>query len=119
MKKEYIKISKFLSYILRHHPERVKIELDPKSIEIPIRSGMSVDVDIITEKKENVLMIPQRVVMTKDGGKYVRVLRGEGKYQNVEEVKIETGIYDSEGQIEITKGLKEGDKVITSKKERS
>ena len=28
MKKEYIKISKFLSYILRHHPEKVGITLD-------------------------------------------------------------------------------------------
>ena len=28
MRKEYIKISKFLSYILRHHPEKVGINLD-------------------------------------------------------------------------------------------
>ena len=28
MKKEYIKISKYLAYILRHHPEKVGIELD-------------------------------------------------------------------------------------------
>ena len=28
MKKEYIKISKYLSFILRHHPEKSGIELD-------------------------------------------------------------------------------------------
>lgn len=92
---------------------QVKIELDLKEIDLEIRSGMSVDVDIITDEKENVIKIPQRKVIRQDGDKIVRIveINGEGG-QDIVEVKVQTGIRDEEGNIEILKGLKEGDKLL-------
>lgn len=74
-----------------------------------MKSGMTANVDIITETKENVLAVPQGAVLTKNGQKLVRILEG----RDIEEVKVETGIRGSRGEIEILSGLKEGDKVIT------
>jgi len=74
-----------------------------------VKSGMTVDVDIICDSRENVLAVPQRTVFNKNGDKFVRVL----EEKNVKEVKVETGIRGSEGEIEILSGLKEGEKVIT------
>ena len=39
----------------------------------------------------------------------VRILEGK----DIKEIKVETGIRGSRGEIEILSGLKEGDKVIT------
>jgi len=74
-----------------------------------IRSGMTANMDIITEEKEGVIIIPQRAVISKNGDKLVRVVAGE----EIEEIKVKTGLRDSYGNIEIIEGIKEGDKVVT------
>ncbi len=79
-----------------------------------IKSGMTANVDIITDLREDVLRIPQRAVLTKNGQKIVRVLEGE----EIKEVQVETGIRGNEGEIEILSGIKEGDKIITFVKKK-
>ena len=79
-----------------------------------IKSGMTADVDIIAQTKENVLTVPQRAVLSKNGDKIVRVLNNE----EINEVEVEIGIRGSKGEIEILSGLKEGDKVITFIREK-
>ncbi|OIO06925.1 hypothetical protein AUJ27_03350 [Candidatus Falkowbacteria bacterium CG1_02_37_44] len=79
-----------------------------------MKSGMTANVDIITETKENVLTVPQGAVLTKNSQKMVRILEGK----DIKEVKVETGIRGSRGEIEILSGLKEGDQVITFLKEK-
>lgn len=74
-----------------------------------IKSGMTANIDISTEKRENVIVIPQRAVVTKNGDKIVRILNGEVP----KEVKVKIGLRGSDGNIEIIEGLNEGDKVIT------
>ncbi len=96
---------------------KVKIDLDPKKIPLEIRSGMSVDTDIITDKRENVLFVPQRAILRKDDKKFVRILHTSDKTQTVEERAIETGMEDSEGHVEIISGVKEVENVITSSPE--
>lgn len=92
---------------------QVKIELDLSQIDLKIRSGMSVDVDIITDKKENVIKVPQRKVIRQDGDKIVRILEpNPTKGEDIVEVSVETGIRDSEGNIEILSGLELGDKLL-------
>jgi len=86
---------------------RVKILFTNPSIRL--RSGMSGDATIQTAKKDDVLHIPQRAVITKNGDKLVRVLNGE----EITEVKVITGLRGSEGDVEVISGVKEGDKVIT------
>ncbi len=76
-----------------------------------IRSGMTANIDILTAKKENVIAIPQRAVITKDGQKLVLIDLGNGQQ---EERKIETGLRGSDGNIEIISGLNAGEKVIIS-----
>jgi len=75
-----------------------------------IKSGMTANVDILTAMKANVLAVPQRAVITRDGQKFVRLLNSEG---GIEEVVVEVGLRGSAGNIEITSGLNVGDKVVT------
>jgi len=74
-----------------------------------IRSGMSGDATIQTDKKINVLQVPQRAVIIKNNQKIVRVLNGD----KIEERKVVTGLKGSKGEVEILSGLIEGEKIIT------
>ena len=75
-----------------------------------IKPGMTANIDILTDRRENVLVLPQRVVTTKGGKKTVKIVKENGV---IEEVEVETGIRGSGGNIEIISGVKEGDKVLT------
>jgi len=77
--------------------------------DVKIKSGMTVNLDIQTDKKENVLILPYYVVKGSNGDKYVRVLE-DGKEK---EKIVKTGL-EGETMIEIVEGLKEGEKVIAS-----
>ena len=74
-----------------------------------VKSGMTADIIIITDSKEDVLIIPRRAVIEKDGKSMVKVPLNE----DFQEIEVETGLVSSDGNIEIISGLKEGDKVIT------
>ncbi len=74
-----------------------------------IRSGMTANLDILTDKKEGVIAVPQRAVITKGGIKFVRIVKGG----NIEEVEVKTGLKGSFGEIEILEGINEGDEVVT------
>ncbi len=74
-----------------------------------IKSGMTVNLEIKTNQKENVLSIPYFVVKEKDGKKYVEILKDDRK----EKRDIETGL-EGETMIEILKGLNENEEVITA-----
>lgn len=75
-----------------------------------IKAGMTADIDILTAQRENVIFVPQRAVITRDGEKFVRIEIGEVE---PEERKVETGLRGSYGDIEIISGIEEGEKVIT------
>lgn len=75
-----------------------------------IKPGMTANLDIKTDKRENVLCIPQRAIVQKDGQKIARVINADGSYH---EVAIQTGLRGSDGLIEITEGLNEGDRIVT------
>ena len=74
-----------------------------------IKSGMSADVTVETDKKENVLSVPYRAIIYKEGKKIIRILEGE----EIKEIEAETGLRGARGEIEIISGIREGDKVIT------
>lgn len=73
-----------------------------------IKSGMTVNLDIETDRKENVLLIPIRALKFEDSTKYVEVLSNGSP----EKRQITTGI-ENDQFVEILTGLKEGEKVIT------
>lgn len=75
-----------------------------------VKSGMTANINIITDKRENVIVIPQRAIITdKDGGKGVKILTADG----VNDVKITTGLRGDAG-VEIIEGLNEDDKLVLS-----
>lgn len=76
-----------------------------------IRSGMTANIDIMTDMRENVLSVSYRSLMT-EGGTFVEVLNDNNE---LEKRAVETGMRSSDGRIEIISGLKEGEKVVTSK----
>jgi len=97
----------------------------------PFRPGMTASVDIITQRKDNILTVPLAAVTTRDNsrpqmgeapeGEVPAAPAGDGEIQEVVFVndngivrmkKVETGISDFDN-IEILSGLSEGDEVVT------
>lgn len=74
-----------------------------------IKSGLTANIDILTDTRENVIAVPQRAIVRRNGEKMVRVLKGE----EMQEVGVEIGLRSSDGRIEIVSGIEEGDKVVT------
>ncbi|MFA6394194.1 MAG: efflux RND transporter periplasmic adaptor subunit [Patescibacteria group bacterium] len=95
-------------------PEGAKNEaLIPESL-AAIKAGMTANIDIFAAKKDDVLIMPQRAVVDKNGlGKFVRVLRNE----ELKEIPVEIGLKGDEGMVEVISGVKEGDEVVTFVKE--
>lgn len=73
-----------------------------------IKTGMTANIDILTQKKENVLVIPQRVVTSQNGRDVVKLVQPD---ETIAEREIQTGLRGSDGNIEIVSGLQEGDKL--------
>lgn len=74
-----------------------------------IKPGMTANVVIVTEFKENVLTVPQRAIFEKQGKKMVRIVNGK----SFDEIEVQTGLKGVQGEVEIISGLKQGDKVVT------
>ncbi len=75
-----------------------------------IRSGMTANLDIITQTKNDVLYIPSRAIQTKDGNQVVNLITPNQKTGSTTPITV--GIRGSDGNIEVTSGLKENDKII-------
>ena len=80
--------------------------------ELPIRSGMTANVQILTDKKEGVLIVPLRAILREGDDAYVRILKNE-KTAEFEKRPVTTGLRGDNGQTEITSGLEEGERIIT------
>jgi HlyD family secretion protein len=73
-----------------------------------LRAGYSANANIIIQKKDSVLVIPERVVTFRNDSAFVKVALADGEG---EERYIETGLSDAI-MIEVLSGLKEGDEVF-------
>lgn len=73
-----------------------------------VKSGMTANVAIVSEKKENVLLIKKQFIEKDDVGEFVNI------YLDEKEIKsyITKGITGTDGNVEITSGLVEGDIII-------
>ena len=69
---------------------------------------MTANINILTAYREDVVSVPQRAIITKNGDKIVRILEEE----KIKEVKVKVGLRGSDGNTEIISGVNEGDKVI-------
>jgi HlyD family secretion protein len=89
---------------------KLTIHLDPTAA--PLRVGMTTNVDIVTERRDQVLLVPNR---------YVRIDRTTGKAyvdraagSQVQPIEIQIGLRD-ETYSEVLAGLQEGDTVVLIK----
>jgi RND family efflux transporter MFP subunit len=73
-----------------------------------LRSGMTADLDIETDRKESVLRVPVRAVKPSNGDMYVEILNNRGV---VEERIVEVGL-ETDDYAEIFSGIDEGDEII-------
>lgn len=88
---------------------RIKLKLD--NLDPRLKAGMSANIDIKTAEKENVLMAPQRAIKTEGNKKFVDVLQEIDN--TTKKLFVETGLEGDDGMVEITSGLKGGEKVVT------
>jgi RND family efflux transporter MFP subunit len=91
---------------------KVKIDFSPDELH-PIKPGMTATAEISTAIRDNVLMIPMRAVLDKDGNKYVRILNGT----QVLESLVKLGLSGDGGLVEVISGVNEGDNIITFTKD--
>lgn len=92
---------------------KVKLKLDTD--EPRLKNGMSTDVDILTDKKDEVIYIPQRAVKEENGSQYVEILKDE-KQSLTEKIMVTTGMEGDDGMVEVKSGLNGGEKVVTLSK---
>lgn len=84
---------------------KVKIKLNDASPEI--KSGLTADIRIESEKRNAVLKVPQFSVITRDGNSFVNKIE-DGKEVLV---PVSIGLVGSDGFIEVLGGISEGDTV--------
>lgn len=96
-----------------YYKVKVQFNAEEKEKIADIKSGMTANVVISANYRNNVLLAPARAIIEKNGDdKYVRLLINN----KVVELPVETGLRGDEGLVEVVSGIKEGDKVITFEK---
>ncbi len=77
-----------------------------------VRSGMTANIVVSTQKREGVLIIPFRAITLKDGQRIVRLVKGEERLDQ----PIKLGLRGNNGDVEVVSGLSEGDTLVIEKK---
>lgn len=75
-----------------------------------IRPGMTANMTVVTNQKQDVLVVPLRAVVKKDGKTFVRLVTDK-KTKAFTETSVVTGLEGDDG-VEVVSGLSEGDEVI-------
>jgi RND family efflux transporter MFP subunit len=76
-----------------------------------IKTGMTANMSVLVREKANVVIIPGRDVMTKDGKSVVEVVTDERRGKTVSR-EVTLGVAGDGATIEVTSGLKDGEKVL-------
>ena len=69
---------------------------------------MTANILITTEKKPNIIAVPQGVIIQKGGKKFLKVM----EHHALVERQVETGSSSLLGQVEIISGLHDGETVL-------
>ncbi|MBI5078120.1 MAG: efflux RND transporter periplasmic adaptor subunit [Candidatus Yonathbacteria bacterium] len=84
-------------------------ENDPR-----IKSGMTANIDISTSARANVLFIPERAIITRNGDKFIRAIDKDGV---TTDISVTVGLKGSDGSIEILSGATLGATIIMAPKD--
>jgi membrane fusion protein (multidrug efflux system) len=74
-----------------------------------LRPGMFVKADIVTDRKDSVIVIPKSIILSRQRGKTVFIIDRGVAAERI----IETGL-ENISDVEVTKGLMKGERVVTS-----
>jgi HlyD family secretion protein len=89
---------------------RVRISLDPTDKEV--KPGMTANVSISSDKRDNVLYLPARFVLIRpDGSRYVKILVNK----QVQEIPVKVGLRTNDLKLEILDGITLGQEVVLDK----
>ena len=89
----------------------VEIELDAHD-DVLLRAGYSANADLVLREKQDILVIPERLVIFEEGGTKAFVeVPGDVPEAGPRKVPVTTGLSDGLN-IEVVSGLKEGDKIV-------
>jgi macrolide-specific efflux system membrane fusion protein len=86
-----------------------RVDIVPQAVPLEFRSGMNANVNIIQERKENILLLPLEFVKQDQGRSFVMISQGRG--EKPVRAEIQTGLSD-DNNIQVIGGLKPDDKVI-------
>ncbi|MBD3298635.1 MAG: HlyD family efflux transporter periplasmic adaptor subunit, partial [candidate division Zixibacteria bacterium] len=86
----------------------VEIQLTEVQEDIALRAGYSANAEIVINKKDSVLVVPERLVTFRSDSSFVEIPDELGEPK---EITIETGLSDGL-QVEVIAGLEEGDSII-------
>ena len=84
-------------------------ESDPR-----IKSGMTANIDIATASRADVLFSPERSIITREDGKYIRIVQSDG---TTTDTPVTVGLKGSDGSIEILSGATENTTIIMAPKD--
>ena len=73
-----------------------------------LKSGLTANLEIQTQHKDDILILPQYAILTNDTGTFVKVL----KDKTATDTPVVLGIQDAKGNVEIISGVAEGQQVI-------
>jgi RND family efflux transporter MFP subunit len=83
----------------------------PENQDLCFKIGMNGEMEIILEKKEAVLVVPNEAIKSKDGQSYVQIMeQGEPK-----EIQVDLGL-EGDLETEVISGLAENQEVVISEK---
>lgn len=85
----------------------VKIEVFGKDKAL-LKPEMTTNVEIVTLKKDNVLVVPAQAISKKEGKRIVKVLRNKETIEQEVTIGLKTA-----DNVEVLSGLKEGDEILT------
>jgi RND family efflux transporter MFP subunit len=85
----------------------IKVDLDDSDHNI--QAGLTADIKVLLESRENVLTVPESSLKTEEGKTFVRVLPDQ---KEIEEKEVEAGMRGEGFRVEIISGLSAGEKVI-------
>lgn len=74
-----------------------------------VKPGMTANLTLVTDKREDVIAIQERLVKTENGKRSIRVITENGK---ILERFVTTGLRGSDGYVEVITGIDEGEKVV-------
>ncbi len=85
---------------------KIKVSFD--KADPRMKSGLTVNLDLMTRRKDDVLLLPQYAILEDDEGSYVKMVATTTPVR----VPVMRGIQDEKGIVEIRSGVQEGDRVL-------